>query len=306
MATASGKNRKVAIIGLEAVTATEIYSLLVSGRIQNVVLVGTGARKLLQELNGLRAMVPLSTPAVVEKGSIRECLTAEIAVVSSPANIADATIAEIRRAVAQLRTSIDELREIGFSGVILVTGSPIEILVRAAVEGSGFPAERVFGIGNRSDFSAVISGLSDTGSLPLTPVIDHTSTAIPKGWCTAAGANVSYIDSCRSDCPFFETVAAAPKVAAPYHDCGQFNSPQRLAACVTQVCESVIDDLFTIAPVFVFRSGAVIRCACTIDHSGIGKGPASGEETIAPNDRAAAEKIWSMVNADPRPTAAAI
>ena len=61
MATGNPKNRKVAIIGLEAVSATEIYSLFVSGRISRVVLVGSEARRLISEFRELQAMVPLST-----------------------------------------------------------------------------------------------------------------------------------------------------------------------------------------------------------------------------------------------------
>lgn len=302
MATGNGKNRKVAVIGLDSVTATEIYSLLVSGRIRDVVLVGAGGGRLIREFSDLRSMVPLSTPANVAKGTIQDAAGAEIAVISQRRADATDSLPRLQRSVAMVRTAVDDLVKAGFSGVILVTGSPIEILVRAAVEASKLPAERVFGIGNRTELCSIVSRLSEKGSLPLRRHETLPGTELPKGWCTAAGTEVTFIDTCRADCPFFESLIAEPSVAERYREGRKNHSPQRLAACVTQVCESVIDDLLTVTPVFVFRDGAVVRCTCTIDHSGAGKNAPLEEEPIAPGELAAAEKIWTMVNADRRPS----
>jgi hypothetical protein len=300
MAIEQGKNRKVAVVGLDAVTGTEIYSLLVSGRIEQIVLVGQRAGKLLADFNGLRSMVPLSTNAKVLIGSIEDCADAAIAVVGGAKNPNVLSLKGLQMAVKKVSEHVAALREHGFCGVILVAGSPIEVLVRAAIEASGLPDQKVLGIGNGSDLGALISEFDNECKSPSSVSLRHESSGLPDGWCTAACTNVSYVDSCNADCPFFEALTSQPGVARHYQEDALYRSPQKLAACVTQVCESVVDDLQTIAPVFVFRDGWVSRSMCVLRSGGADKRIASEKDEPSKGDQASAERLWSMLNLDGR------
>ena len=298
MATDNPENRKVAIIGLEAVTATEIYSLFVSGRIRDVVLVGSEAKRLIGEFRELQTMIPLSATIKLGAGAINDCSSAGIAVIGGSADSGCGTLVDLRKAVARIRQTVTSLRSTGFSGTVLVTGSPIELLVRAAVETKSFPYQKIFGIGNRTDLSSVVPRISDRWITPGKGSSVHRETDLPKGWCTAASSDVRYVDRCTADCPFFESLMARPGVSAPLAGEGQDRSPQKLAACVTQICESVIDDLHTATPVFVYKDGLVESRVCVITRDGLenelqtAAGPGRPQDTIA-------DEIWSMVNADP-------
>ena len=298
MATDNPKNRKVAIIGLQAVTATEVYSLFVSGRIREVVLVGSEASRLIVGFRELHAMVPLPTKIGLDPGTIDNCVSAGIAVVGGAADSGCGTLVDLRKAVAEIRRTVSDLHNAGFSGIILVTGSPIELLVRAAVESSAVPSQKIFGIGNRTDLSSVVSRLSHRRNAPMDGSSVHSGTQLPRGWCTAASSDVRYVDRCTADCPFFESLIARPDLTAPVAGDVQDRSPQRLAACVTQVCESVIDDLHTTAPVFVYKDGLVESSVCVITRDGLENELQTASATGHPRD-IFADEIWSMVNADP-------
>lgn len=288
-------NRKVAILGLEAITATEIYSLLVSGRIRTVVLVGDRSAQLIKETREIRSFLPISIDAELVDGRIADCEDADIAVIGGPAGTNINSLDELRNRALAVRRAARGLKVSGFFGVIVITGSPIEILVRAAVEGSAFPKEKVFGIGNSSDIASLIGRFSACENVTTEPAQERCNSELPLGWCTAAGAEVSYIDSCSTDCPFFETLMASPAVAKPYFEGERPRSPQRLAACVTQVCEAVVDDLHTVMPVFVSKDGPVESSTCVITRDGVKeKLPDSGSANPLA-DGANLERLWSMV-----------
>ena len=298
MATEQPENRKVAVIGLESITATEIYSLFVSGRIKDVVLVGTRAKQLINEFREIHAMVPLSTSVTIHRGSIDECASAGIAVIGGSADAGCGTLVDLRKAVTDVRQAVTSLYRGGFSGIILVTGSPIELLVRAAAECSAFPKQKIFGIGNRTDLSSVVSRLSHGRNPQGMRSSVSSGTELPKGWCTAAASDVRHIDQCTPDCPFFESLLAKQSVNSRFASEVQARSPQKLAACVTQVCESVIDDLHTAAPVFVYKDGIVEPSVRVISRDGLENGLPDPTESATGQDKIAADAIWSMVNAD--------
>lgn len=298
MATRQLENRKVAVIGLDGITATEIYSLFVSGRIRNVVLAGAGAKQLIREFRELRAMVPLSSPVTLTQGSIEDCAAAEIAVIFGSAHAGCGTLVDLRRSAESIRRAVDSLVRTKFSGIILVTGSPIELLVRVAVEASAFPIEKVFGIGNRTDLAAVVERISSRRETSPAKAPIYAGTELPKGWCTAASSEVRYVDTCSADCPFFESLMSSAGVSRPYIEESRPRSPQKLAACVTQVCESVIDDLHTATPVFVYDDGIVAPRTCVITRDGLANGLPNPAESESARERAAAETIWSMVITD--------
>ena len=298
MTTEQPENRRVAVIGLESITATEIYSLFVSGRIRDVVLIGAGAERLITEFRELNAMVPLSSAVKLSQARIDEAASAGIAVIGGSADAGCGTLVDLRKAVAEVRRAVESLYRAGFPGIILVTGTPIELLVRAAAECSPIPSEKIFGIGNRTDLSAVVSRLSSgRASERMRPPV-FSGAELPKGWCNAASADVRYIDHCTADCPFFESLLGKPSVAAPFEMDAHDHSPQKLAACVTQVCESVIDDLHTAAPVFVYKDGIVEPSVRVISRNGLENGLPDPAASGTRRDEVAADAIWSMVNAD--------
>lgn len=298
MATREPENRRVAVVGLEGITSTEIYSLFVSGRIRDVVLAGAGAKRLIREFRELHAMVPLSTSVNITQGTIEDCARSEIAVIAGSAHAGCGTLVSLRTAVEEIRRAVVSLERSNFSGVILVIGSPIELLVRVAVEASAFPKEKVFGIGNRTDLGAVVSRISGRSNTSPAQLPINIGTELPKDWCTASSIEVRYIDSCSADCPFFESLIASPSVARAYVDDSRPRSPQKLAACVTQVCESVVDDLHTAASVFVYKDGVVAPHTCVITRDGLANGLPNEAQTNSPRERVAADAIWSMVNTD--------
>lgn len=263
------RSRKVAIVGLDQITATNIYSLLVGGRIHEVILVGGRARQLISDLKELRSIVPLSTPSKVVKGTFSDCSDASVAVITSGSDSRGGAydLEHLRQDAASIRDAISGLKNSGFAGILLVTRQPVEILTQIAIAESKFLPFRVFGLGGHEDLAGFLPGKAGTATAAEAVPDDRPSAT----WCTALDMEVSHLDSCTPDCPYFETMLANPGLGKGDSCKSISRSPERLAACVTQICEAVIDDLHTVIPVFVMDDGFVRMAPCVIGNRGIEK-----------------------------------
>lgn len=268
METESQKSRKVALIGLAQISAIDVYSLLVAGRIGEVVLVGKEARKLISDLNGLRSTVPLASPARVWKGEIPDCADAAVAVLSltDESEVSSSVSHRTMDAASRMRSLVGRLRDAGFKGVLLVTRKPVELLTAVALEESGFSRGRVFGLGWMPEASVGnVEGIRSTDSEPFHSDNGKASSA----WCTAVGSEVSNADICTADCPYFDTLLSNPGLRHGGNCSNHKDSPEKLAACVTQICEAVIDDLNFVMPIITVDTGTASLKPCVVGKDGI-------------------------------------
>lgn len=238
------KPARVAIVGPDQISATDLYSLVVGGFIEEVVLIGKGSRRLIKDLDELKNVVAFPHNVRAWAGHYQDAASAEVAIMTFGAHGAKSHQAN----KAFVRGSAMRLKDAGFGGVILVARDPVNMMAKAALEGSGFPGKRIIGIG--------------TGH-----IWDKSGRVI---WCTALNSDVTFMDNCNADCPYFEQVLGSPGVVHPSNRKLRSYLPQNVAACVTQVCEAVIKDTHNIIPVFAEGAdGQFLDMPCAIGRNGI-------------------------------------
>lgn len=244
MESNENKPARVAIVGPEQISATDLYSLVVGGFVEELVLIGKGSRRLIKELDELKNVVAFPHSVRTWAGHYHDAAPAEVAIVTFGA-LGSKTHQSNK---AFVRGSAMRLKDAGFRGVILVARDPVNMMAKAALEGSGFQSNRIIGLG--------------TGH-----IWDKEGRVI---WCTALNSDVTFMDNCNADCPYFEQVLGSPGVIHPSNRQLRSYMPQHVAACVTQVCEAVIKDTHSIIPIFAESADGEFRdMPCVIGKNGI-------------------------------------
>ena len=234
---------RVAIIGPDNVSASDVYSLLVGGSVTELVLLGKGAKHLMHEIEKLQRFVAFPHPARIWAGNYDDTAAAAIVIIAfgSPA-------AGSKRADRSLvRGASMRLKDAGFKGVLLIARDPADLLAESAFEVAGLPPTKVIGLGHRRSHGK-----------------GHSS------WCTAIGDDITFMDNCNADCAYFEQVLRSPGVIKAKASKLRSYSPENVAACVTQVCEAVITDSHTVIPVFTNAADDrfIIR-PCSLGRGGV-------------------------------------
>lgn len=243
----SSNNRKparVAIIGPEQVSATDAYSLLVSGLIKELVLIGTRSRRLIAELEELRTVVEFPHETKIWKGTYADAAEASVAIIT----FGDAKPHTVNVNRSYVRGAAMRLNSAGFKGVLIVAREPVHKMALAALEGSGLPENKVIGLGTGHNHHN----------------IGHVT------WCTALHSDAAFMDNCNADCPYFERVLVTPEMQKTSRRTLRSFAPEKVAACVTQVCDAVISDSRMIIPVFaIAEDGEFHDVPCVIGRTGI-------------------------------------
>ena len=229
---------KIALIGCRNVAPTSAYSLLNGTANVEMVLIGDHAESLLRSVAELIDRSPLRSKSLVRIGEPEELNGSDVCIVSSgvPPIENDTKDVFLSRNIEVIKEKGKVLRESGFKGVLIVTSQPAEIMAQVAMEASGLPSESVIGIGQGS-----VTSLTKTDrSLPLAT------------WCSAAGCDVEYIDSCHPDCPYFEDMLER---FHSFQRSGKHHAAATMASCVMRVCEAVINDERAVLPVATLLTG---------------------------------------------------
>lgn len=249
----AAKLNSVAIIGCEHVGATNAYSLLMNGSVEDLILVGKNGKKLLGEIQSLQNALPLARQMEVRRGSMKDAARAAIVVISAGVRV-DAkhspleTLSENARTVREIA---GELRRYQFDGIMLMITYPVDILTRIAQVESGLPANRVIGSGTVLETSR-----RQIGSSPLEVGMaveqDESNAAT---WCAARVGSSPLIDFCTPDCPDFEQMLVAVRRAATDLSHRQNRSSFAAGSCVNRICEAILRDERAILPVSVLTNG---------------------------------------------------
>ena len=234
----SPKINRVAIIGPDAVAALDAYSLLTGGFVDELILIGQRALSLSNAIDDLCRFVPLPHRSRVRLGGFEDAILASVAIIASGKGCRNSEQKiDLEGLAAEFACVGEMLRENSFGGVAVVVTEPVDVLSEIFLEAWRGPAERVIGLGPGS---AAID--KDDGSDG--PLKGETR------WCTGGFAHIRSMDACSPDCPYFGAMVEEVAIAKRSKPDVEFHSPIGFAACVTQVCNAVINDTRTVIPVF--------------------------------------------------------
>ena len=255
--------RRIAIIGCSNVAPASVYSLGHCGAVDEVVLVGEGQRRLCAGIEGLVSEFPLKHPFQITFGTYDYLDKADIVLIA--VGVRHSTNEKFSGRLAAnarlVRLAMEQLRAVSFGGIVLVMTSPADEMTQLAQEISGFPAERVIGVG----------GMSASVEAAVRNARKKTQAAVT--WCSAHHSGGQLMDTCQPDCPYFESVLAE------FNETKSQNTPreeyQELASCVMNVCEAILRDEPAVVNVSVRPSGeygiwgVYITLPCVVSGGGV-------------------------------------
>ncbi len=263
---------RVAIIGCKDFSAENLYSLLMNGIVNELVLVEDNCENLLEEISYLQNSIPLAEPARVFKGTCKDAARAKIAVIAAGRNrnTGESSIEWLTANVEIVREIVGKLKKNHFDGVFLIVANPVDILAQVVLEESGSAANKVIGSGkilDKEKFRKILNEEPD-----FKDDIEQEEIAT---WCAARMGNSPLIDYCQPNCPEFGKMIEADKRKPTIITRQKDSSLFAAGSCVTRICESILRDERTILPVSTMTdgqyriSGVFMNLPCIIRRDGI-------------------------------------
>ena len=251
---------RVAIIGCDNVGTTNAYSLLMSGAVEELVLIDKDNEKLFGELSVLLRSIPLSKPARVWAGDYEDAADADIAIIAAGVSAASGNNLDLLgRNVSIIRKTIQKLKAVNFKGIILMTTNPVDILAQVALEESGFPAKKVIGSGTvlnterlQAIFGSEIGFESRSYQTCLTAEDENLEVAT---WCAARFGSMPLVDFCDPNCPGFPAMLERVRRFEPEDILHKGFTPVAVGSCVSRICEAILRDERAILPVSAMTDG---------------------------------------------------
>ena len=181
--------RKVVIVGCGFVGSASAFALMQSGLFSEMVLIDADTDKAQGEALDISHGVPLARPINIYGGNYDDIVDAAIIIITAGANQkpGETRLDLVKKNVNIYKSIIPEIASRNCHGTILVVSNPVDILTYTALKISGFPKNRVIGMGGALDSSRfkyflsqalgcnanevegmVIGGHGDTTMIPLT------------------------------------------------------------------------------------------------------------------------------------------
>ncbi len=282
---------RVAIVGAGNVGASLGYALVLSGLVNEIVLIDANARRAEGEAMDLAHAVPFSRPTRVWAGDYADCAGAAVTVIAAGAGQrpGESRLDLARRNAAIMRDIVPRIAECRPDGILLVATNPVDVLTHVVLERSGLAPKRVIGSGTILDtgrFRALLGAHFgvDPRSVHAFVIGEHGDSEVPV-WslATIAGQNLSDLaaatgrpaDRAAFDAIFAETRDAAYRIieakGATYY---------AVAAALLRIIEAIVRDQRTVLSVSSLVDGAYgIRDVCLSLPSVTGRG---GIEQVLP------------------------
>lgn len=146
-------DRKVAIIGCGFVGSSSAFALMQSGIFSEMVLIDVDRNRAEGEALDISHGVPFASPMKIYAGDYSDLGDAAMVVVTAGAaqKPGETRLDLVNKNVAIFKFIIPQIRESGFSGVLLIVSNPVDVLTYAAVQMSGLPEAKVIGSGTVLD-----------------------------------------------------------------------------------------------------------------------------------------------------------
>ena len=146
-------DRKVAVVGCGFVGSSSAFALMQSGLFSEMVLIDVDRNRAEGEALDIAHGVPFASPMKIYAGDYKDVSDAAIIVVTAGAaqKPGETRLDLVNKNVSIFKSIIPQIRESGFSGVLLIVSNPVDVLTYAAIRMSGLPEGKVIGSGTVLD-----------------------------------------------------------------------------------------------------------------------------------------------------------
>ncbi len=147
------KGRKVAIVGCGFVGATSAFALMESGLFSEMVLIDVDQDRAEGEALDISHGIAFARPMDIHAGTYADAADADVIIVTAGAaqKPGETRLDLVNKNVAIFSGIMAQIRESGFSGILLIVSNPVDILTHVSIQMSGLPEHRVIGSGTVLD-----------------------------------------------------------------------------------------------------------------------------------------------------------
>ncbi|WP_426451657.1 L-lactate dehydrogenase [Paenibacillus sp. S-38] len=151
--TPYSKKTRIVVIGTGAVGSTTAYTLLLRGRMDELVLIDANAEKAKGDALDMNHGMPFLGYTDVWAGTYEDCRDADIVIITAGAaqKPGESRIDLLKRNAAILESITDQVLKYNKDGILLVASNPVDVMSYLTWKKTGWPAHRIIGSGTLLD-----------------------------------------------------------------------------------------------------------------------------------------------------------
>ncbi|MEO6453506.1 MAG: L-lactate dehydrogenase [Ginsengibacter sp.] len=276
MASASNKTR-IVIIGVGSVGSTTAYTLLLRGRMEELVLIDANQKKALGDALDMNHGLPFVGRAKVRAGTYEDCREADIIIITAGASQkpGENRIDLLKRNVIIFESITTEVLKYNTHGILLIASNPVDVMSYFTWKRSGWDAKRIIGSGTLLDsarFRYLISEelQIDSRSVHAHIIGEHGDSELPV-WSLAnvAGTALTLSEE-QKESVFTNTRDAAYQIIA-----AKGSTYYAIALALDRICtailrnEAAVLNVSTLLTDYHGVSDVYLGVPCIVDRNGI-------------------------------------
>ena len=151
--TSISKKTRIVIIGVGSVGSTTAYTLLLRGRMEELVLIDANKGKAIGDALDMNHGLPFVSRAKVWAGSYEDCGEADIIIITAGAaqRPGENRIDLLKRNVTIFESITTEVLKYKTDAILLIASNPVDVMSYFTWKKSGWPARRIIGSGTLLD-----------------------------------------------------------------------------------------------------------------------------------------------------------
>lgn len=271
------KKTRVVVIGVGAVGSTTAYTLLLRGRMDELVLIDANADKAVGDALDMNHGMPFIGGTKVWAGSYEDCADADIVIITAGAaqKPGETRVDLLKRNVGIYESIIDNVLKYNQDGILLIATNPVDIMAYFSLKKSQWPVHRVIGSGTLLDsarFRYLIGEhlRIDPRSVHAHIIGEHGDSELPV-WSLAnvAGSDIDISDDVKQEI-FVNTRDAAYQIieakGATYYAIAL--ALDRIVTAILRN-ESAVLNVSTLLSDYHGVSDVYLGVPCVVDRTGI-------------------------------------
>ncbi len=243
--------RKIAVVGAGSVGSASAYALMISGLVNEMVLIDIDRKRAEGEAMDLAHGASFVSPIRVYAGDYRDCHDADIIVFSAGANQkpGETRLDLIQKNLGVLRETLPHIVSPKGDSILLIVSNPVDVLTYAALKITGLPPGRVLGSGTVLDSSRFRFLISEkcrveARNVHAYVVGEHGDSEVPL-WSLANIAGIKVEEfCCMHGVPCLDKEAVSDQVRRAGYEIIERKGATYYAIglAVRRICESIIRD----------------------------------------------------------------
>lgn len=275
--TSTSKKTRIVVIGVGSVGSTTAYTLLLRGRMEELVLIDANQKKAIGDALDMNHGLPFVGRAKVWAGTYEDCRDADIIIITAGAaqKPGENRIDLLKRNVTIFESITTEVLKYNTDGILLIASNPVDVMSYFTWKRSGWPARRIIGSGTLLDsarFRYLISEelQIDSRSVHAHIIGEHGDSELPV-WSLANVAGTALTLSAeQKESVFTNTRDAANQIIE-----AKGSTYYAIALALDRICSAILRNEAAVLNVSTLLTGyhgvsdVYLGVPCILDRHGV-------------------------------------